>query len=358
MTGMREIESHPSHADEARSRSSRLTAQTALESEGARPPAGTLRTLSVTATGASHAETLSGSQDAFVVRSLLGRPDVVGATVADGHGHPQYWRSDIGAHLAAATLVDELERVAGAASGRSALQLDELMGDRIAAALVRTWREECGRHLREHPMVPADYASMAEVLSPDELQHATLLPLLLYGTTALGFCLSPEWLLVGGVGDGEILHVDSLGKATCSLPPSGALFANVTNSLCENDPTANWRSAVVPRASAEACPVLVLAATDGFTGAFASGALEAAVERLTDVLVTRDHEALERELWEQVGEAQRCVGDDVTVVVAYDEPAIRRLSSFVRRADARTVPVAAAVVDAPAAPVTGEETPS
>ena len=300
---------------------------------------GALRTLSGTAVGARHAEAGGVNQDAAVVRLVLGRPDVVVATVADGHGYPQHWRSDVGSRLGATMLAAELERIVDDAHGTSAAALEAQMSASVGGALVRAWREECGRHLREHPMVSADYTGMAAVLSAEELQHATLLPLLLYGSTARGFCLSSEWLLAGGVGDGEVVHVDQSGTAACTLPQAGPQFGNMTSSLCENDPTADWRAAVLPRTPGDAGPVLVLAATDGFTAAFAApGALAAAAERLTGVLVTRGHEALERELWASIGEAQRCVGDDVTVVLAYDEAGVERLRSL-RCPEARTAPV-------------------
>jgi hypothetical protein len=43
------------------------------------------------------------------------------------------------------------------------------------------------------------------------------------------------------------------------------------------------------------------------------------------VLVSEDHVAFARALWDVLGDAQRVLGDDATIVALYEERAIERL---------------------------------
>lgn len=249
----------------------------------------------------------------------------VSIAVADGHGHPAHCRSATGARLAAAALTDGLIARSVQLRGQARAEIEDELRHGLIDELTRVWREAIADDLRVHPPTSHDYGTLAEQLSEEELTRATLVPAYQYGTTALGAAVADEWVLLCGIGDGDVIVVDADLTASCPLAEDESSATNLTASLCQPEPAQSWRAAVVPRTLNGRRPVVILAATDGLTSGMGREALCREAKQLAQVLVSEDHVAFERALWDVLGDAQRVLGDDATIVALYEERAIERL---------------------------------
>ena len=81
-----------------------------------------------------------------------------------------------------------------------------------------------------------------------------------YGSTLLFAFACPSYLLMGQIGDGDILLVDSDRSVTRPIASDPNNFAEETASLCQNEAWAAIRLLTTPAPPAEA---LLLLSTDG-----------------------------------------------------------------------------------------------
>lgn len=204
--------------------------------------------------GAAHQRGATPCQDAYALWSgaVSGTPCLV-AAVADGHGDTRHDRSQYGAALAVQAAVEVAREFA--LHGSSAETLVTLKSDfkeHFPRKLGQRWREAV-----QHDAQAQDNALDGEVLSLESI-------LTRYGTTLLVVLIVPGALLVGQIGDGDILLVN-LADDTCDLllRRPNTLLGTATYSLCSSDATHLWQTAVVAHPSTE----VLLLATDGLADA-------------------------------------------------------------------------------------------
>ncbi|WP_232679782.1 PP2C family serine/threonine-protein phosphatase [Nocardioides sp. R-C-SC26] len=142
--------------------------------------------------------------------------------VADGHGHHQHFRSDVGADLATTIALDVLGR---ALTERAAV--DAADWRRTTAEVVATWRAAVADH------------SAAQ----DDEEPAGLTP---YGTTLLALAVDDTSVVALQIGDGDLVVVSADGEARRPLPEDPRLDGVRTSSLCQPDPLEDLRVAVFP----------------------------------------------------------------------------------------------------------------
>lgn len=191
--------------------------------------------------GASHVRSGKPCQDDVGVWSV---GDIVAVAVADGHGSSRH--ADVGARLAVQVALETLARFA-----------DDL-GQR-ASSLTEVHR------FAEHPLrvhVVREWA--ARVRSKAGREDV---PLVDYGSTLLFALAAPEFLLIGQLGDGDVLLVGSEGRVATPIPPDPSAFADETPSLCLHEAWHALRVSVLPAPREEA---LLLLSTDGYSKSYAS----------------------------------------------------------------------------------------
>lgn len=203
------------------------------------------------ATSASHRGSIhqrSGAPNQDAHRSGT-TPDAGFAVVADGHGHPRYLRSDVGADLAAATAAAVLPAcLAGIALELTNDPTHDTDGleEALAQVIVEQWREAVAHHLSEHPLPDVDD------------------PLSVYGTTLIALAGNQTHLLALQIGDGDLALVTPSGQTLHPFPPDPDHDGVHTHSLSEPDPIPYVHVAVIDLSRQ---PVeLAFAATDGFGG--------------------------------------------------------------------------------------------
>lgn len=191
-------------------------------------------------TGARHLREAKVCQDA--VRGTR-QGSVVAVAVADGHGTSAH--GDLGAQLAVDVAVEQLLHFA-AQLGPTAdpMAVHAYAQHPLRVQLVREWAERVRRHAGADRM---------------ELQP--------YGSTLLFALSSPAFLLVGQLGDGDILLVDSDRQVHRPIAADPSHFAEETASLCQNEASQAIRLRTTPAPQTE---TLLLLSTDGYSKSYAT----------------------------------------------------------------------------------------
>ena len=167
----------------------------------------------------------------------LSRSDLLAVAVADGHGTSIH--GDVGARLAVAVALSALVRF-----------VDDLgEGPRSLPEIQRYAADQLRRH------VTREWAERVRARSEDLVAH---------GSTLIFALATPQFLLLGQIGDGDLLLVDRDG-ARAPLPPEPLAFADETTSLCQPEAWTALRVLALPRPQRG---TLLLLATDGYSKSY------------------------------------------------------------------------------------------
>lgn len=167
--------------------------------------------------------------------------------LADGHGSCSH--SDIGAELAVQVAVEALWQF-GASMRSAALALDTLQTcaqEQLAPYIVRAWTERTS-----------------------ERAHEVEQPLAAFGSTLLFALATPEYLLLGQLGDGDMLLVDREQGVKRPLGNSRNMVGEETSSLCQDEAWRELSLCVLPAPSSES---LLLLSTDGYSKSYETDAI-------------------------------------------------------------------------------------
>lgn len=240
-------------------------------------PRPTWLVLTASERGASHIANKAPNQDS--VAAERAGPQGMVAAVADGHGHSRHLRSASGSKFAvtigcqvAQELADRLES-AKAEHARQAEQAQEpdsgelavpaVTPESITAELeeflvpqvVTRWRDAVLADVAANPFSNAEQGHRAK---GDD-------PTIAYGSTLLLGIAMDDWLILAQIGDGDVVGVQTDGRAIMPVPTDPQLDGLVTTSLCSPDARSDFRVAVVDTIKV---PLLaVLLATDGYGNA-------------------------------------------------------------------------------------------
>lgn len=264
--------------------------------------------------GANHIRTKQPNQDAIHWYAPAHREDNLILAVADGHGAPRYFRSHKGAKLAVKLAVEILQDFA--ADGDAAVELATLpdkIDGRLPRTLVRAWQSAVRHDLVAHPFT----ATEQEIWDKHQRKEDED-PVSVYGATLLAALITPQYLLLLQLGDGDILIVDSAGRVgRPPLPDDPRLIANQTTSLCR--PTAWQDMRAYFQAFTARPPALVMLATDGYSNSFADehGFSAAASDILEAIRTQGPHETrVQLPGWLRAT-SKAGSGDDISVGLAY-----------------------------------------
>ncbi|MFA5221842.1 MAG: PP2C family serine/threonine-protein phosphatase [Methanoregula sp.] len=204
--------------------------------------------------GASHLHAQKSCEDAYAVWSgSLGATPALAIAVADGHGDVRHDQSQSGAGIAVHAALEEIMlfcRIHLPEPGHVELCAD--FKTAFPRRITRRWREmveeDAGR--RGIGAGTADH--------PDD-------PLpVRYGTTLIVALVLSDAILLGQIGDGDLLLLRHDGVIEAPLPKDPALTGKETHSLSSKDAHLLWRTATLDR---DAGGVLI-AATDGVSDSF------------------------------------------------------------------------------------------
>lgn len=251
---------------------------------------------------------------------------VVALAVADGHGSSIH--AEIGARIAVEVASEQLLAFAaslGPEHREDPRAVHGLAQDPFRRLLVREW----ARRVREH-------AGADDVALKD------------YGSTLLFALVTPEFVLLGQLGDGDLIVVDGGGTVSRPLPIDPRCFGEETSSLCLPDAPTSLRVLAMPVPEGE---TLLLISTDGYGKSYATDADFERIgpdylEMVREIGVSGVSENLEEFLTTVTSGGS---GDDIALGLVYLPPV---------KASAGVSAVSNVAADAPVAPAEEAVTPS
>ena len=194
-------------------------------------------------TGANHLRSGKPCQDEAGLWMVA---DTVALAIADGHGSSKH--ADVGARLAVQVALTSLVRFAEDLGERASnmIEVQKYAEHPLRVQIVREWKERV-------------HAKSGDSETP----------LVDYGSTLLVALATPDFLLVGQLGDGDILLVNEDGTVDVPLPADPEAFADETPSLCLSEAEHSFRLRILPTPKQE---TLLLLSTDGYSKSYPTDA--------------------------------------------------------------------------------------
>jgi len=207
---------------------------------------------------------LSGLPNQDAIRIYIGKdnnPAII--ALADGHGSPVHFRSELGSKMAVDTAVDVLSSLS---------EIDMKVHTKVSKYPTLITREWNARVLHDHKnkKFTSDELSALyqEVKNESFIDSIRLDPKISYGTTLIVLASYGDFMLYLQIGDGDILVVDDTGSVRKPLRDDVQFSRYQTKSLCTDGASDDFRIAV--EKNNEANPMLMLASTDGYSNSFKS----------------------------------------------------------------------------------------
>jgi serine/threonine protein phosphatase PrpC len=228
-------------------------------------------------TGASHIRAGRPCEDAYALWSgSSGAQPCIAFAVADGHGDPRHDQSRTGAALAADAAITELVAFHRSYADGNIPRQQFRAGFKtdLPRRATRRWRELVVQDARERVLPPAP-VPQADVQD----QNFTR-----YGTTLIAALVVNDSILLGQIGDGDLVLVRPDGTIEFPLPRDPVPAGNETHSLSSSDAHLLWRTATLDRGKGG----ILLAATDGISDSF-NGAESEEFSIFVHSLVDRIH---------------------------------------------------------------------
>jgi serine/threonine protein phosphatase PrpC len=205
-------------------------------------------------TGASHIHSSRTCEDAFALWcGSSGALPCIAIAIADGHGDPRHDQSSTGSALAVQAAVDELidfyrmhRHTVPQHIMRSEFKAD------FPRRVTRRWRESVHNDAdrRKISLLPAGDPG------PENYMR--------YGSTLISALLITDMILIGQIGDGDVVLVRPDGTVECPIPCDSRLVGQETQSLSSRDAHLLWRTATLDRGAGG----VLIAATDGISDSF------------------------------------------------------------------------------------------
>jgi hypothetical protein len=174
------------------------------------------------------------------------------AVVADGHGDPSCFRSDVGSKTAVAcarsgiyNFVKDLKEylsIPNEKTGKipdppSHRELEKSIREKLIKQTVASWNMQVMKHYQENPFTEKELEGVSEKYreryKPEykggkHLSHA-------YGTSLIAVAITPWYWFAYHIGDGRftVLYEDASGGQP--VPWDEKCFLNVTTSICDED---------------------------------------------------------------------------------------------------------------------------
>jgi hypothetical protein len=204
--------------------------------------------------GASHRKNSHPCEDAFALWSgAAGAVPCIAVAVSDGHGDPRHDLSRTGAALAVQSAVEELVRF-------HRMHLHDTPPKLIRSEFRADFPRRVSRRWRESVIEDAGRRELSS--GGTEETRAGIFTR--YGSTLIAASVIADTILIGQIGDGDIILVRSDGTVKCPILGATLLMGSEPRSLSSRDAHLLFRTATLDRAEGG----VLIAATDGVSDSF------------------------------------------------------------------------------------------
>lgn len=242
-----------------------------------------MEAISFSCQGESHIASGKVCQDYSL--SEISEDGLAMAIVCDGHGGKRYFRSDIGARIAAevakcnvATFIREVgkELLSGLPFSRHtsiSTQIDnqdfgkqtapEKAFRQLFGSIIYEWNQEVLAHAQSNPITDEEKAGLEERWI-DEFNNGQSLEKV-YGCTLILYAQTSEIWLALQIGDGKCFSFDSEGQWSEPIPWDERCFLNKTTSICDSSAIDEFRYCFEGDGK---FPIAVILGSDGIDDSF------------------------------------------------------------------------------------------
>lgn len=248
--------------------------------------------------------------------------NMVIAMVADGHGSPEYFRSEIGSKFATESALECIKNYIASESLDTCLEDDvENSIKELEKNIFEKWNEKVKKHYTKNPFTEEEYKNVSQKKLEKYLNGVRLETA--YGTTLIGVVVTEKFCLGVQIGDGKCVEFYEDGTVKQSIPWDENCFLNQTTSICEEDAFLKFRHFY-----SEEKPIALYLCTDGVDDTYQNEEqLYSMFRRFTSNFV---EEGLEKGI-KQIGEflpllSKKGSGDDVSVSGIFNIYKIRKIS--------------------------------
>lgn len=277
-----------------------------------------MRAFSSCQQGASHLRSDKVCQDAAYARYEEGDRYAV-ATVSDGHGGANYFRSDRGSRFAIEATQKAIKRfILNCDIG--SLQCDpERYMRQLEQNIVYEWRERVKKDYYAQPFTDAEIDLMSEDARKKYYADADGTFTKAYGATLIAVVVYPGKFWFGlHVGDGKCVAFDAEGQPSQPIPWDERCFLNVTTSLCDARPLESFRHCI----HFDHFPSAIFVGSDGIDDSFATDTdLYGFYEEVARTFREKTYEEAKEEVDKFLPMlSEKGSGDDVSVsgIIAYN----------------------------------------
>jgi serine/threonine protein phosphatase PrpC len=220
------------------------------------------------ALGASHKKNDLVCQDASLDNEKANDKKMSIAVVADGHGSPQYFRSDIGSQKAAEAALRGIRGFIAQNPAEPKSFADgngEKLLEGLARNIIATWFSEVEEDEKNHPLKDDERLSLIGDRHKDRylndsdhqyFHHA-------YGTTLIAVAVTEDYWFGLHIGDGKCVVLFDDGNWEQPIPWDDKCFLNSTTSICDDDAISEFRFWCGPTSKDERKPVALFVGSDG-----------------------------------------------------------------------------------------------
>ncbi|CAK6690975.1 protein phosphatase 2C domain-containing protein [Synechococcus sp. CBW1107] len=286
----------------------------------------------ISRTGASHRQRGHHCQDnvaQVLSRSRDGAPVTVVA-MADGHGHPRHFLSDVGSKQACRVATLTVSEWLGDLRLQEGVRTDlehcrQQLARELPGRIQRHWTSAIQQHWRQQQRTMPAPAGTTQPLTSQPLEPEAMdsqaFSRLPYGCTLAVLVLTPQWWAVTGLGDWDLVRVSSDGVARLlSEERSPNPETESTASLCQAD-AAQAMAARTQMTGLEpdSEPFAVMISTDGVRKSCGATTdyLTWATELVTSLQRPSAGAPMRSDLSQRLDRlSSRGTGDDVSVAVA------------------------------------------
>lgn len=247
--------------------------------------------------------------------------------VADGHGSPQYIRTDKGARLAVECSRECVEEFMDLLDGAEMLMSVEKKRRKMFSMLWRNivslWYDRITNDYINYPFTEEELNKIPEELSRYRQYYRDGNFLVAYGTTLEFFVVSKEFAFGVQIGDGKCVIVADDGSAYSPIPDDPLCNGNITSSMCQDDAINSARFCYFEK---NTIPPAVFIGTDGVDkSCWNDEQLYDLYRKLAISFAEKGFEATDKEMENLLPEiSANGVGDDISCAGIINMNALRK----------------------------------